>query len=109
MDPPAAVVLLILLHRCVHVLLLPAMKCIRALFSGCFFREVAVGVGASVERDQPAPAQTTPQQTRFGSQTERLLFFLGKPRTKGSHFALARLIVIYGYYIAGHCCMPGQQ
>ena len=44
---------------------------------------VAVGVGASVEKDQSAPAETGPQQAGFGSQTERLLFFLGKPRTKG--------------------------
>ena len=42
---------------------------------------VAVGVGASGERAQSAPAQTAPQQAGFGSQTERLLFFLGKPRT----------------------------
>ena len=73
-----------------------------------FFREVAVvvGVGASVERDQPAPAQTAPQQAGFGSQTERLLFYLRKPRTKGSRFALARLIVKYGYYITGQSGMP---
>ena len=49
-----------------------------------FFCDVAVGVGVNVERDQSAPAQTAPQQTGFGSQTERLLFFLGKPRTNGS-------------------------
>ena len=41
-----------------------------------FFCEVAVGVGASVERDKSAPAQTVPQQAGFGL-TERLLFFLG--------------------------------
>ena len=29
--------------------------------------EIAVGVGASVERDQSAPAQTAPQQAGFGS------------------------------------------
>ena len=42
--------------------LLPSMKCIRALFSVCFyfFRKVAVGVGASVEKDQSAPVQTAP-------------------------------------------------
>ena len=54
-----------------------------------------------MERDQSAPAQTAPQQAGFGSQTERLFFFLGKPRTKGSRFALACLIVKYGYYITG--------
>ena len=86
-----------------HLLLLPSMKSIRALFSVglSFFCEVAVGSGASVERDQSAPAETAPQQAGFGSHTERLLFSLGKPRTKGSRFALARLIVKYGYYIYG--------
>ena len=68
-----------------------------------------VGVGVSVERDQSAQAQTAPQQAGFGSQTERLLFFLGKLRTKGSRFTLARLIVKYGYYITGQSGMPVQQ
>ena len=62
-----------------------------------------------MERDQPVPAQMAPQQARFGSQTERRLSFLGKPRTKGSRFALARLIVKYGYYITGQSGMPVQQ
>ena len=35
------------------------------------------------------------------AQSELLLFYLGKPRTKGSRFALARLTVKYGYYITG--------
>ena len=49
------------------------MKYIRALFSGAvlsllfFFCEVAVGFGASMERDQSAPAQTALQQAGFGS------------------------------------------
>ena len=43
------------------------------------------------------------------AQTERLLFFLGKPRTKGSCFALARLIVKYGCYITGQSGMQVQQ
>ena len=96
-----------------HVLL-PSMKCVRALLfsvSLSFFCEVAVGVGASEEREQSAPAQTAPQQAGFGSQTERLLFFLGKPRTKkGSRFALARLLnVKYGYHFTGQSGMPVQQ
>ena len=41
--------------------------------------------------------------------TERLLFFLGKPRTEGPRFALARLIVKYGYYITARSGMPVQQ
>ena len=45
-----------------------------------FFCEVAVGVGASVERDQSAPAQTTPRQAGVGS--ERLLFSLENPKQK---------------------------
>ena len=90
------------------------MKCVRALLfsvSLSFFCEVAVGVGASEEREQSAPAQTAPQQAGFGSQTERLLFFLGKPRTKkGSRFALARLLnVKYGYHFTGQSGMPVQQ
>ena len=45
------------------------MKCIRALFSVClaFFCQVAVGVGESDARDELAPAQTSPQHARFGS------------------------------------------
>ena len=43
------------------------------------------------------------------AQTERLLFFLGKPRTQCSHFALARLIVKYDYYSTGQIDMPVQQ
>ena len=77
------------------ILLLPSTKCTRALFSVFLvfiFDEVAVGVGASVDRDQSAPAQTAPQQAGLGSQTERLLFFLGEPRTKRLRCALARLI-----------------
>ena len=50
-----------------------------------------------------------PQQAGFGSQTERRFFSLGKPRTKGSRFALARLIVKYGYYVTGERGMPIQQ
>ena len=49
------------------------MECIRELFSVCFVflcREVAVGVGGSDERDQLAPAQTAPQQVRFGSDRD---------------------------------------
>ena len=63
-----------------------------------FFCEVAVGVRASVERDQLAPVQTAPQLS------DRTPIFL--PRSKGSRFALARLIVKYGYCIAGQSGMP---
>ena len=64
-------------------------------------------MGASVERDQSALAQTAPSR-RGLAQTKRLLFFLGKPRTK-TCFALARLIVKYNYYIRGQSGMPAQQ
>ena len=43
------------------------------------------------------------------AQTEGLLFFLEKPRTQGPRFALARLIVKYGYFITGQIGMPVQQ
>ena len=43
------------------------------------------------------------------AQTERLFFLLGKPRIQGPRFALVRLIVKYGYYIAGQRGMPVQQ
>ena len=46
-----------------------------------FVKSQLVGVGTIVERDQSVPAQMTPEQVGFGSQTGRLLFFLGKPRT----------------------------
>ena len=36
-------------------------------------------------------------------------FFLGKPRTKCSRFALARLIAKYGYYITGQSGIPVKQ
>ena len=57
---------------CIYtVLLLPSMKCIRALLSVClsfFVKSQLVGVGACVERDKSAPAQTAlQQQAGFGS------------------------------------------
>ena len=51
-------------------------------FASLFFCEMAVGVCASVERDQSAPSQTAPQQAEFGSQTERLFFSLGNQEQK---------------------------
>ena len=43
------------------------------------------------------------------AQTERLFFFLGKPRRKRSRFAHARLIVKCGHYIRGQSGIPVQQ
>ena len=43
------------------------------------------------------------------AQAERLFFFLGRPKTKGSRFALARLIVKYDYYTTEQSGMPVQQ
>ena len=71
-----------------------------------FFSEFAVRVGASVEREKSVPAQTAPQQAGFGSQTECLLFPRGKPRTKGTSSAFARLSVKYDHYITGRSSMP---
>ena len=67
-----------------------------------FFFEVAVGVGASVEGDQSAPAQTAPQ-AGFGSQTERQISFLGKPITKEAFGDLVLLppevLGVLGYFV----------
>ena len=54
--------------RLYYELLLPSMKCIRALFLVCLpFCDVAVGVGESDGRDLSAPAQAAPRQAGFGS------------------------------------------
>ena len=64
-----------------------------------FSCEVAVGVGASVERDQSAHAQTVPQQAEFGSQTERLLFSLEnseqKARASRSRASFCKIQLLY--------------
>ena len=54
-------------HVCSIVIALDEMHSSAVLSFIVFFSEVAVGVGGSVERDQSAPAQTAPQQARFGS------------------------------------------
>ena len=63
----------------------------------------AVRVNASVETSRHR--QRRHPSRRGSAQTERLLFFLGKPRKKGSRFALARLVD----YITGQSGMPLQQ
>ena len=73
--------------------LLPSMKCIRALFSVCmyFVCEVVVGVGASAERDHSAPVQTAP------CLSDGTPAFLLWNQEEKARFAFARLIVKYGY------------
>ena len=61
-----------------------------------FVKSQLVGVGASVKKDQSAPAQAPPQQAGLGSQTERLLFFIGKLRTKARASRWRASLIKYG-------------
>ena len=94
------------------ILVLPSMKCIRSLFSvwpGFFAKSQLQLQLVRVWRETSRHQHRRHPSRRGLAQTERLLFFLGKPRTKGTRFALARLIVKYDYSITGQSGMPAQQ